>query len=144
MKPVTGRPVKVTAPAVTAPATGASLPRETRCEVAVAPRPLVEPMPVKARLAQPFWKPETIDTLVRLREPSTIDAVVSVGMWVAPGLRIDRTVDSQHRELAGPAGGSGEKSEPEAVAPRSSRLKNWKLITSHAPPEVSTLVYGWA
>ena len=87
----------------------------------------LRPAPVNVRNAQPFWNPDLTLTLVRFFEPSTVDEVVSTCVCESP-LRIDRTVDSQHSEFAAPLGGSGEKSDPEAVALCSSRLKNVKPI----------------
>src|SRR5688572_5840652 len=135
MKPVTGRPRNVTGLATTVPAKPvASVPSEVR----VAPtegRPVVVALvPVNDSLAQPFWKVETL-TFVMLREPRTSEAATEPAT-----LRIDSTVDSQHSEPVG--AGRGEKSPPAAVAKRSSRSKNVKLMNSQEPADVARAVYG--
>src|SRR5260221_1055675 len=138
MNPTTGRPWKVCAPAV-----GVPVAMSVVTEVVSDTSPVVEAFaPLKCTAAQPAWKVDVTVTVVTFCEPRTSEGAAGVDGALVEPLRKDSTVDSQHSEFAGAPGGVGEKSLPVVPAVRSSRLKNTRSITSHAPLAVSTLVNG--
>src|SRR6476659_9768422 len=99
MKPITGRPLKFAVwPAVATPVATFV----TVTPPAALDRPVVGPVPMKPRLAQPFWNEPSTVTDSELTEPRTPDVVAD-----EEAFRMLSTCASQHTATCW-FGGSGE------------------------------------
>ncbi len=135
MKPVTGKPTNVCAPATTAPTIGNLWP----ATLFKPPAGLCERAPVKVIRAHPFEKlllgKLTATVLIEPSTPDT-DPVALVG----PPLRMLTTVDSKH---SGGVLGGVPAGEIDVVDPVfSSRFQKENKDGSHAPAVVMLLLNG--
>src|SRR5260221_2829574 len=135
MKPVTGKPTNVCAPATTAPTIGNLWP----ATLFKPPAGLCERAPVKVIRAHPFEKlllgKLTATVLIEPSTPDT-DPVALVG----PPLRMLTTVDSKH---SGGVLGGVPAGEIDVVDPVfSSRFQKENKDRSHAPAVVMLLLNG--